>query len=514
MRQKSLLLLLIGCNFVTALAWMLLADVDRSVTPPQGNASLDTDVRAPGGSAEPNLQLSPETTQVTIEVVSLEHFVTPPSKLNLFAQPNGTTLRGRVVAGVGAGFDAAASRRGPALIEIEYGDRLLLRYASLEGAKQLPLTLGARVMVRGVILDDQGQPLPTASVWFGERLAGGALRSFAVDDQGAFEADVPMGFGVPFVVRAKGYASKWRVISTPGAEIGGPAGWSSGELREMLEPATTVYLQIVARAIEIKRTRAYVLPVAEQISSGVSQWPFFAQLFNDGYAIDASGKAVITDLPQHGTVGFVARHPLAATGTPIAVNLSQSPTRATILMAFDSPNQQGFVVDEAGAGISTAWLFGRVPGQRLTTSGSARLMPPHLDLRGVWVARTDLSGAFFIGTPAASGAQIAVRALGFAGRDIPLKAAMENEIVLPRWHGGDASLLVEPPLLDVAWCIVSNLGGGVELTCEASASTALALPHCGRFEVRTRVEVHGQLPYERFVKSLSVTGLVNLPTAR
>jgi len=424
-------------------------------------------------------------------------------------------MRGRVVAGAGSGFDVSAPPRGPALLEIEEGERLLLRYAALGDPRQFPPNqIGARVVVRGVVLDDQGQPLPDATVWFGERFASGEARLFGVDERGAFEADVPAGHGVPFVVRAPGYASKWRVISAPVAAIGGGASLVSDELREMLEPATTLHLQIAARAVEIERARAYVLPAAGQVSSSVSQWPFFAQLLDDGYPVDASGKAVIADLPQRGEVRVVVRHPLVAAAAPAAVKLSRPPTRATVSMVFDAPIQQGVVVDEDGAGLSSAWLFGRAPGQRLSSSRAARLLPPHLDLRGVWVGRAGDGGAFSMGSPSGDGAHFAVRALGHAGRDVPLAAAMQAEIVLPRWRGGDASLRVTPPVVDIAWRLVSDLGGGVELVCAANEAAALALPHCGRFEVRTLVEVGGQAPRERVVPSLSVTGPVELMSAR
>lgn len=452
--------------------------------------------------------------RVTLQVRSLERFVAPPEPLDLSVRPDGTPLRGRVVAGAGSGFDVSAPPRGPALLEIEEGDRLLLRYAPLGDPRQPPLTVGARVMVRGVVQDDQGQPLPGASVWFGERLASGAPRSFGVDEQGAFEADVPAGRGVPFVVRAAGYATKWRVISAPVAAIGGGASSGPDELREMLEPAATLHLQVAGRAFEIERARAYVLPPTGQVSSGLSQWPFFAQIFGPGYAVDATGKAVIPDLPQRGSVRVVVRHPAVGLASPTAVTLSSALTRATVPLRFDARVQQGAVVDEDGQGVASAWLFGRVPGQRLEVPGSSRLLPPYADLRRVWVARADADGHFSMGTPAAEGAHFAVRAHGHAGRDVPLDAAMNAEIVLPRWRGGDASLTVAPPVAGAAWWLVSDLGGGVMLACDADAAGTLALPHCGRFAVEARVEHRGAEPVVRSWPSLTATGPVELATAR
>ena len=439
----------------------------------------------------------------------------PPEPVDLAVQPDGTPLRGRVVAGAGSGFDVSAPPRGPALLEIEEGDRLFLRYAALGDTRPFPLAqVGARVMVRGVVRDEQGQPLPGASVWFGERLASGALRSFGVDDQGAFEADVPAGRGVPFVVRAAGYATKWRVISAPVAAIGGGASSAPDELREMMQPAATLHVQVAGRAFEIERARAYVLPPAGEVSSGLSQWPFFAQLFDQGYAVDASGKAVITDLPQRGSVRVVVRHPAVALASPTTVKLSSAVTRATVPLRFDARVQQGAVVDEDGQGVASAWLFGRVPGQRLEVPGSPRLLPPYVDLRRVWAARADADGHFSMGTPAAEGAHFAVRALGYAGRDVALDAAMNAEIVLPRWRGGDASLTVAPPVAGADWWLASDLGGGVMLSYDADAVGVLALPHCGRFAVEARVELRGAEPVVRSWPSLTATGPVELTLVR
>ena len=439
----------------------------------------------------------------------------PPGPVDLGVRPDGTPLRGRIVAGAGSGFDVSAPRRGPALLEIEEGGHLLLRYAALGDPRKFPaVQVGARVIVRGVIQDEQGQPLPGASVWFGERLAGGALRSFGVDDQGAFEADVPAGRGVPFVVRAAGYATKWRVISAPVASIGGGASSAPDELREMLEPAATLHVQVAGRAFEVERARAYVLPPAGQVSSGLSQWPFFAQIFDRGYVVDAAGRVVIDDLPQRGAVRVVVRHPMAALTAATDVKLSSSLVRVTAPLVFDGRVHQGVVVDEDGEGVAAAWLFGRVPSQRLGVPASARLLPPYVDLRRVWVARADSTGGFSMGTSAADDAQLAVRAFGYAGRDVPLSAAMNAEIMLPRWRGGDASLAVAPPVPGVAWLLRSDLGGGVEIACAADEAGVLALPYCGRFAVEARVEVDGAASVVRSWPSLSVTGPVDLAARR
>ena len=452
---------------------------------------------------------------MTLKVRALERFVAPPTPARISTRPDGTPLVGRVIAGAGAGFDVDAQPRGPALVEIEDRGLRLLRVASLGEQRQSPpLTIGARVTVMGVVLDDQGQPLPGASVWFGERSADGVLRSFLTDELGAFEADVPAGAGVPFVVRAAGYASTWRAISAPVAVVGGGASARSDALRVMLEPSRTIHLQVAGRAVEIGRARAFVLPAVEAVSSGVSQWPFFVQALDDGYAIDADGRAVISGLPQRGSVRLVVRHPMAALRSPVLVELSATRTPVTVPLTFGGPIQRGRVVDEGGRAVQAAWLFGRRPGQPLRGSWSTRFLPPYADLRGLRVARPGDNGAFAIGTSAAAAGELAIRAPGFAGRDVPLDTGMQAEIVLARWRGGDASLVVAAPAVGVAWRLVSDLGGGVEVACDADEPGVLALPHCGRFAVDARFEGDDAAPVERGWPSLAVTGPVEVDFER
>ncbi|MCK5945458.1 MAG: hypothetical protein KAI24_25935, partial [Planctomycetes bacterium] len=441
--------------------------------------------------------------RVRVRVTSLERFVAPPPEPDLAVRVDGVALPARIIAGVGAGFDVTLARRGVALLAIEHDGGELLRQLALDPTSPTPARVGARIVVRGRVNDGRQRPVRGARVWFGELHADGSERSFVVDDEGAFEADVPAGDGVPFVVRATGYASKWRAISV-GPDV--------QPLDEVLQPATTVYLQVAARAVEIERARAFVVPLSSGVSSGLSQWPFFAQLLADGYPVDGSGRVAIEDLPQHGEVGVVVRHPLAPLMAPEVVELSEQPARALVRMSFASRTHQGGVVDDAGAPIAGASLWARVPGQRLDGPRSQRLLPPYLDLRGACAARAGADGRFSIGLPDAEDAQLAVRARGFAGRNVPWSSEMDAELVLPVWRGGDASLRVQPPVAGAVWRVDSNLGGGVDLPCAADEACVLALPYCGRFDVQLRVEVAGAEPVVREVTGLLVTGPVELTT--
>ena len=310
MRRSTVVFLLLGCTVVAALVLSWRAGPGRVQAPPRAGGPAGAPARGVDLARADRQRVQVPT--VTLNVRALERFVAPPASVPLAVRPNGAPLLGRVIAGAGAGFDVDAQPRGAALLEIEDGDRRLLRVASLGEPQPSPaLTIGARVTMVGVVLDDRGQPLSGASVWFGERSADRSQRLFRTDEQGAFAADVPAGAGVPFVVRASGYASTWRAISAP-VGVGG-ASRRSDALRVMLEPASTIHLQVAGRAVEIDRARAYVLPGVDAISSGVARWPFFAQALDGGYAIDADGRAVIS--------GFLSQ-PLQLA----AVNWCQSPS--------------------------------------------------------------------------------------------------------------------------------------------------------------------------------------------
>ena len=231
MQQRTVLSLLLGCTVVAVLVWLWTRGSGGEVAPPQppgpGPALVLNGPQAQTGGAP---QATAQAT-VTVSVLALERYVAPPAPLQLAAGADGEARSARVVAGVGAGFDAVPGRRGPALVALRADGRELLRHVAVDPLQPPELSVGARVLVRGVVADEQQQPVPGASVWFGELEADGAERRFPVDDEGAFEADVPIGGGIPFVARAPGFASTWRVVSVDRRPT---------ELRETLRPASVL----------------------------------------------------------------------------------------------------------------------------------------------------------------------------------------------------------------------------------------------------------------------------------
>ncbi len=504
MRRSTVILLLFGCTAAALAGWLWWADDVVLLAPPGGGAAV-----APGGGGDgPAPAPAPDRLRVVLRATPRERFVQPPADAVRAETATGEPLAARVVAGVGAGLDVERVGRGAALLEIEGPAGLLLRRVSVDPAQPSRVRVGAPVVVRGQVVDAQQQPIAAARVWLGERTADGLERSFAVDDDGRFEAFAPAGAGVPLVVRAPGFASQWRPIT---AAAGAP------ELREVLQPATTLHLQVAARAVEIERARAFVVPGTDGVTVGLAQWPFFAQVLG-GYEVDADGKATVDDLPQRGEVGVVMRHPLAALRAPVPVTLAAEPQRVVVPLSIDLPVQMGAVVDEAGEPLAGATVFARPPRLRLDASRSRRLLPPYLDLRGVCAATAGASGEFSIGVPG-EGARLSVRKPGFAGRDVPAIEARNDAISLPAWRGGDAVLQVAPPSGDAAWILAFSVGDGsvgdtFEQAYEPGASGTLSLPYAGRYDVTIRIERPGAEPVERVMRGLLVTGPVGVGVDR
>ena len=322
MQRSTLLFLLMVCAIgcaITALAW----HSDNEAPRPPGTAD-DRDPVARDGSAgsrqrEDQEPLPADAPHVVLRVASRERFTPPPAEPCLLRHVDGSELVTSVLAGVGAGFDADWSHRGVAMVRARFEAGEVLRQVAIEPAGREPGRVGARIVMRGRVVDERDLPIAGASVWFGELGADGSRREQVVDDAGRFELDVPSGAGVPFVVRAPGYASVWRPLEVSGRP---------SPLREVLRPACALQLQLAATRKRGSQPVAYVLPEA-RVSTELSQWPFWLQALTGGYPIDADGRCAVDDLPRDGQLGVVVRHALA----PLAAPAPVEPRRRTRAVA-------------------------------------------------------------------------------------------------------------------------------------------------------------------------------------
>lgn len=497
------MLLLVGCTVGAVVAIIVFSDPGDVVAPPGigqtgSNGNRGTGANVPSDQ-EPILAGAPH---VRITVTSKEQFVAPTDTLPIAVGVDGRLLRTEILAGVGAGFDAGIDRRGLALIAIDIDGGRLLRQVAMGPTVESVAQIGARVVFRGRVLDMAQNPVAGAAVWLGEISADGNERQYVVDEQGSFEASVPAGEAVPFVVRATGFASSWRTITvTPNME----------PLREVLQPATSLSVQLAARADDLESVRVFVVPQSP-VSTGVSQWPFFRQCLSGGYPVNEKGLAVIDDVPQHGMVGVIVRHPFSVVRRAVSAKLEVRPVRVTVPVKLAVGRQLGMVADADGNPIASASVWMRSPSQRLQGASSLRLLPPHIDVLGVCFATTGSSGEFHVGLLGEEPTVMSVRARGFAGRDISPEAFMNSEVVLPAWSSGEAALRIQPPMVDKDWRVSVNLGDGIDEKCSANEPFVVALPHAGRFDVEVIVEVDEESRGMRNVKDLMVTGSVDVVT--
>lgn len=517
MQRSTVLFLLVGCTVAAVVAIIAFSAQGQVIAPPGGgNGQVDGgDPNGGNGGSGPGTSdaagqqvvgdqepVSPDAPHVRITVTSKEQFVAPPQSLPLAVAVDGTPLQVEVLAGVGAGFDAKANQRGVALLAIDFDGGRLLRQISMNPDGQSPTRVGARVVLRGRVLDTARKPISGATVWLGEVSADGRERDYPVDDAGAFEANVPAGAGVPFVVRAPGFASTWRTLTVAPTTV---------PQDQLLHAATSLSIQLAARADGLAMVRVFVIPQSP-VSTGLSQWPFFRQCLSGGYVVNDKGQAVIDDLPQYGVVGVIVSHPLSASGPAIVAKLTAQPVRMTMPVAFTAGRQIGVVADEEGRPIASACVWVRSPNQRLQGATSSRLLPPHLDLQGVCFAAADQSGQFEIGLLDEQQAVMSVRAMGYAGRNLSPLAFKNAEVVLPAWLPGEASLRILPPTAGEVWRVSINLGDGITESCAADVPFVIALPHAGRFDVEMVVEVAGKPRGNRDAKDLLVTGPIDLVT--
>lgn len=511
MQRRTVIFLLLACTVCAVGAMIAFSGPGGTVAPPDGGSdksatSGQNPADGPGkeGAAgtQPAVPLPPGAPRVVVTVTATERFVPPPPELPLVETVTGVPLWCDAVAGIGSGFDVGLHKRGISLLAFGFDGRTLLRQVAVSPQSQQVAKIAARVVVRGQVLDLEQKPVAEASVWFGELAADGTRFEVTTNADGQFDADVPAGQGVPMLVRAADFATTWRTVSVEPGML---------PLRQGLQPATSLTVLLAARAVDIERARAFVVPTGA-MSTGMAQWPFFAQAVAGGYAFDKDGRVVIDDLPQDGSLGIVVVHPYAALAAPKKVTLDRQAVQVIVPVSFVARRQSGLVVDDDGRAVSAS-LWAAPSPVRLNGPRSLRLLPPHLDVRGACFAATDSTGRFVLGLPTDKVAHVAVRAKGYAGRNLEWRDGLDQAVVLPRWIGGEPSLRILPPAAGAEWQLAINLGDGIVSHCAAGEPFVVSLPHAGRFDVAVAVTYEGEPETRRDVLGLVATGVVDLVTA-
>lgn len=497
-RRTAVILLLAVAAAAVAVATWPSATPGVLVEPPPAPVAAAT---ASDGAAAAPAPLPPPADgwHVHVQATLRERFVPPPPvRVTVVdAVEQAPPLSVRTIAGVGAGFDGGANAAGATLVAVAYGDGELLRHANVPAGGAARLLVGGVRTVRGRVLAPDGKPAAGAVVWLGQTTAAGR-REFAVDAEGCYEADVPSGDGVPFVVRAPGCAVQARVLDVGNAVV--------ADAR--LAAGCSLAVQLVAVAEAMEHARVFALPPAT-IHSDLAQWPFWLQALTGGASFDGAA-AHLDGLPQDAEVDVVVAHPLAPRMAPQTVRCKGANPRAVVtLPAFAPQRLAGRIVDAAGAPIAFAEVvLGAGASDR---PPAARLAPAAALWRGVYAMTTDADGAFVVGLPEGEAPPLAVRAPWHAGRALALaEVRAGGDVALPRWRGGDAALRLGPPRPATPWTASADLAGGVRAELAADAPWLLSLPCAGRYDFEVTTTAPGAEPVRREQRGVDVTGLVDL----
>lgn len=508
MQRRSATMLLFAAVVLTAcaavVAWAWFVDEPGPNGDPRRGPETSIPPSAVRGATEPDAPPRPDV-RVRVEVRAGEVFV-PPSSVRVIAVAvhDGSELATHPIAGVGAGFGDADARPGLALVAIDIGGgSRVLRQVDVPAGEVARPAVGTRVVMRGVVRDSQQRPIAGARVWLGESDGAGVQRDVACGDDGRFELDVPAGAGVPFVVRAHGFASTWRpvvVSSTP------------TELAAVLAPAATLRVQVAGSSDGIDTARLFVVPADGD--SALTQYPFFLQALTDGLPLTATGGAVLLDLPASGVVSLLVRHPRAPLGTGVDMKLREGDLSTTVPVTVAAASMRGTIVDDAGAPVAGAGVWLRPGGSSIGGKASLRLLPPHLDARGCLAATTSAAGAFELGAVAGTGTLLSVRAPGHAGRDVPVADVAGAPIVLPAWRGDEIAFRLAPPGAAMPWIAECDLAGGIRAELTQDEPWVVSLPHAGRFEFVVTTWCGEQLVGTKTLADVVVTGTVAIEPAR
>lgn len=438
--------------------------------------------------------------RVQVEVRLRERFVAPPAARVEVRDvvDHGLPLPVRVLAGVGAAPAADRREPGAALVAVDAYGAELLRVAIVPAGGTAQLRVGGRRTVRGRVLGPAGAPAVGARVWLGESNADGR-REFVTDDDGRYEADVPSGDGVPFVVQAPDCATQARALDVGDGAV--------ADAR--LAAGASLTVQVVAVAEAMAAARVYVLPTAE-VGADVAQWPFWLQGLAGGVEIGADG-AVIDGLPQGSEVAVVVAHPFTPRMAPQTVRLKGERPRAVVaLPAFLADRLAGRIVDAdgqplAGADVEVGGASPRSPAP------APRLAPAAAVARGAVAATSAADGSFVVGVPAGDDLVLRVRAAGHAGRELPLRAlAAGAVVVLSPWRGDEPGFALTPPRAGVAWAAGVDLAGGIAAELPADEPWRVSLPEHGRYEFVCTTTEPGREPIRHVLADVVVTGLVAL----
>jgi hypothetical protein len=477
-RQRWFGSVLLAAFAVAAGFWWGGGEVPPPVPPPVPTVPVPEP--GPARAAPPVLPAG--APRVEVAVRELCAYLPPqPTRVVAVAPDGRRELPVEVLGGVGSDpFAAEAMVQGLALVAIDVGaEHRVLRVVAAEGPEPVRVPLGPRALIRGVVRGPDG-PLAEALVALGEIDDVGGLRTAPTDAEGRFEIDAPTGPGVPWVVQKQGFAAHYELVDLLPRD--------DREREVLLHPGGTVVAQLASAAHDVALARLYVVPPVAAMASELLAYPWFLQTLRGGAAFDASGRAVLADLPLGAEVGLVVVHP----GTPMpapAAAVAQAHHRPVLL-----PVALGAVAPRPlQLGATAALVLAQVPTPGRTRRAGARFLPAWLDAPGTLLGWGDATGQLLLPAALPEHGRLLLWAAGHAGRSLDLAALHPADFALPWWRGGgEPALVLAPPLPGLAWGSSWQIGAGFDLAHAADAVATVALPRAGRYAVTLTTVWAGQ----------------------
>ena len=468
--------------------WLLVQVGDLGGGAVPGPPGARQPVVEPGGPAT-GLTAEPDAAnlEVSIEVTTRARILPgePVVELQL--------LRGSLE--VPCRIEILTPRDGPGLVEFTLEDgKRLYRVTNLD--QPAPISL-VEVELGGRVVDEAGDPLEGAEVWYGEGEPGGG-ETVTTNARGEFlVSSMTGGRGVPVVVTAPGRVTRYQLMDLDGSVYASPL--------FVLEPGVALQVQLAADLPGVERARVFLAPEGEG-DSRLQQFPFFLAAVGDGWGIQGDGAVRIDGLPTGSQVEVIVHHPLAIAPPPQLVRLRRG--ARVIVPLRRRPEWTGRVVDQGGAPIAGALVLSRGDGQVLARGRHARrwILPPEVDSIGVARDRTDYDGRF-----AVAGAQLLrITAPGYAGLEMQVESRHLPDIALGAPRSGEPSLRVRVPHCAGTYRVRCRPYGNEWLVLACGQAFTQVLPEASLVDVRVQIRRGGAVGEARIFSGVVVQGVTEL----
>lgn len=393
---------------------------------------------------------------------------------------------------------------GPALVEftLRTGEHVY-RVMNLDDPQPM---FFPEVDLRGRVVDEGGDPVAGAEVWYGQGERGQLLTE-TTDAEGVFAVpSLVGGRGIPVMVTARGRASRYLVVDLDGSVYREPL--------FVLEPGVALRVQI-AGDMWTSQARVFLAP-AVRGDTTLQQFPFFLGTLENGWEVNRNGEVLIHGLPVGSQLEVTAQHPLAVTPPPVLVRVR--PRDSVTVAMLGSRLEQlslrrlsgwtGRVVDSAGEPISGALVLGRREGKGLPKRRHSPrwLLPADVQMIDVAHDWTDQDGRFAV----AEASFLHISAPGYAGLELLVQDQPLGDIVLYEPRAGQPALRIHVPDCSNSYRIHCRPYANEWRTLACGTPFVLELPEPSVVDISVQIRRDGVVSEPRVFTGLVVQGVAEL----